>query len=214
MKTAELMTGAALCPACGEGQLHAQTEQQTVEHAGCHGQVAMRFSVCDACGSELATADDALANKRAMVAFEKQAEGLLSGIEVRHWRKQYHLTQQLAAGLLGGGKVGFSRYENDDISQSTAMDSLLRLCQQEPANLMRLAKLRQLQLPESTLQAITSHQQQALQKLLPRLHQALEAIKAQSQPRTVPQITQRKLKPAYLELPPANHERYAGSTWA
>jgi HTH-type transcriptional regulator / antitoxin MqsA len=161
MKPTTLETTRPVCPACGEGHLSVHTEWRTVEHAGQQGQVALRMSICNACGSELATADDALANKRVMVAFEKQAEGLLSGKAVRQWRKHYGLTQQQAALLLGGGKIGFSRYENDDISQSTAMDSLLRLCQVDPYNLIKLAHIRQLELPKATLQAIAEEQAHA-----------------------------------------------------
>jgi HTH-type transcriptional regulator/antitoxin MqsA len=211
MKPTTLEITSPVCPACGEGRLSTHTEWRAVEHAGRQGQVAMRMSICNTCGSELATADDALANKRAMVAFEKEAEGLLSGNAVRQWRKHYGLTQQQAATLLGGGKVGFSRYENDDIAQSTAMDSLLRLCQKDPSNLVKLAHIRQLELPKATLQAIAEERTQALEQLMPLLRQALEAIKAQT--RQHPHSTQaiQKLRPEYLKRPPANHDLYTGS---
>jgi transcriptional regulator with XRE-family HTH domain len=42
-------------------------------------------------------------------------------------RKRYGLNQQQAARLFGGGPVAFSKYENDDVAHSEAMDKLLRL---------------------------------------------------------------------------------------
>lgn len=117
-----------VCPACGEGRLKAQESTQQVEHAGVEGTIPLHYAVCDVCGSEVAEADEARANKRAMIAFRKRAEGLLTGREIREARRALHLTQSQAAQLFGGGKVAFSRYENDDIVQSEAMDSLIRVC--------------------------------------------------------------------------------------
>lgn len=116
------------CPACGEGRLEARESTQQVEHAGVKGTIPLHYAVCDICGSEVAEADEARANKRAMIAFRKRAEGLLTGREMREARSALHLTQSQAALLFGGGKVAFSRYENDDIAQSEAMDSLIRVC--------------------------------------------------------------------------------------
>ena len=72
-----------VCEACGQGTLHPQSSPVPAEHAGRTGEITMRFSACDVCGSEIATPADALANKRARIAFEKHAEGLLTGEEVR-----------------------------------------------------------------------------------------------------------------------------------
>lgn len=58
------------------------------------------------------------------------------------------MTQGLAAELFGGGKVAFSRYESDDITQSTAMDSLLRLCAANSSNLLLLAIQKKIDLPD------------------------------------------------------------------
>lgn len=74
-----------------------------------------------------------------MTAFRKRADGLLTGAQMRQARKALGLTQAQAAKLFGGGQVAFSRYENDDITQSEAMDSLVRVCLAQPANLTLLA---------------------------------------------------------------------------
>ncbi|MEI8631612.1 type II toxin-antitoxin system MqsA family antitoxin [Vibrio sp. PP-XX7] len=99
------------------------------------------YSVCDSCGCEQANAADIRQNKRAMIAFKKQVQGLLTGAEVRKLRQQWHLNQKEAARVFGGGPVAFSKYETDDVMQSDAMDKLLRLAAEIPAVMERLKSL-------------------------------------------------------------------------
>ena len=170
----EKIQNAPQCAACGEGHLHPHTEPQDVEVAGHKGTVQMCFSVCDVCGAELASPAEALTNKRAMIAFEKQVACLLNGAEVRNMRKRYKLTQETAAELFGGGKVAFSRYENDDIVQSQAMDSLLRLCLAAPANLNRVAKIKSVTLSTETRTLLRNESMTALLKLAPMVQKLLD----------------------------------------
>ena len=138
------------CPACGEGRLHVRESTQQVEHAGVKGTIPLYYAVCDVCGSEVAEAGEARVNKRAMIAFRKHAEGLLTGREMREARSALHLTQSQAAQLFGGGKVAFSRYENDDIAQSEAMGSLIRVCLARRDSLSWLAARKGVALPTDT----------------------------------------------------------------
>ena len=115
------------CPICGEGHVTDRVNQMETEYKGQKGQVASHYQLCDACGSDFAGAAEMRANKRTMVAFRKQVDGLLSGAEILALRKRYGLNQQQAAKLFGGGPVAFSKYENDDVAHSEAMDKLLRL---------------------------------------------------------------------------------------
>ncbi|PBO13317.1 hypothetical protein CI710_00440 [Aeromonas salmonicida] len=126
------------CPICGAGQLHLHSEPITVEHMGQQGTIESHYAVCDACGSEQAGAAEARFNKRAMIAFKKRVQGLLTGNEVRELRKRWELSQEEAAKAFGGGPVAFSKYEADDVMQSDAMDKLLRLASDVPAALDKL----------------------------------------------------------------------------
>lgn len=127
------------CPVCGDGHLVAQIIQTPVEYNGKSGDLSIRLSVCTACGSEQAGASEMRANKRAMVAFRKQVDRLLTGAEVRAVREKLQLTQARAAEIFGGGLVAFSKYENDDIAQSEAMDKLLRVAAVLPSAFNYLA---------------------------------------------------------------------------
>lgn len=121
------MNDNTLCPLCGEGHLTSRTEETVTEYAGQQGKVMLHFTECDACGSEIAGEADSRANKRAVLAFRKSVDGLLSGLEIRALREKYGITQDQAARLFGGGPKAFSKYEADDVAHSAAMDTLLRL---------------------------------------------------------------------------------------
>ena len=116
-----------ICPICGEGHLTDHVDQVEAEYNGHTGKVPLHYQLCDVCMSDSAGAVQMRANKRGMIAFRKQVDGLLTGAEILALRKRYGLTQPQAARLFGGGPVAFSKYENDDVAHSEAMDKLLRL---------------------------------------------------------------------------------------
>ncbi|HIF9272531.1 type II toxin-antitoxin system MqsA family antitoxin [Photobacterium damselae] len=127
-----------ICPICEQGHLSDQEEIIHVEHMGQQGSITSQFSTCDVCGSEQATPANARFNKRAMIAFKKQVQGLLTGMEVRELRKGWNFSQEDAAKVFGGGPVAFSKYESDDVMQSEAMDRLIRIARDVPASLDKL----------------------------------------------------------------------------
>jgi len=121
------MDDKTLCPLCGEGHVTSHAEEAVTEYRGQKGTVTLHYAECDACGSEITGEVDGRANKRAVLRFRKQVDGLLTGEDIRALREKYGLTQTMAAKLFGGGPVAFSKYENDDVSHSESMDALLRL---------------------------------------------------------------------------------------
>ncbi len=121
------MTSRTLCPLCEAGNLHVRSELTEVEYRDRKVMLDSYYAVCDACGAEQVTAEQARQNKRATMAFRKACDGLLTGAEVRSIRELLHITQGQAAQIFGGGPVAFSKYESDDVAQSSAMDKLLRV---------------------------------------------------------------------------------------
>lgn len=133
------MSSQNCCPLCEEGRLHEQQGKNAVEYSGCHAELDLLFSVCDVCGAEQATSKQTRCNKRAMVAFKKEVDGLLIGKQVCALRKRLKLTQAQAARIFGGGAVAFSKYESNDVMQSEAMDKLLRVADSIPEAFIWLA---------------------------------------------------------------------------
>lgn len=122
-----------LCPLCGEGVLTPKEDRLETEYAGRKGTVTLRYTECAACGSEITGEDDSRANKRAVLAFRKSVDGLLSGVEIRTIREHYGITQDQAARLFGGGPKAFSKYESGDVAQAVSMDKLLRVVRNSEA---------------------------------------------------------------------------------
>jgi len=131
---------AAPCPICEEGPLVSVTAENEVTYKGHSRMLPLLISVCEACGSEQTTAQQARDNKRAMLAFRKEVDGLLTGAELRALRERLCITQTQAAQLFGGGPVAFSKYENDDVAQSESMDRLIRLAAEVPEAARWLAR--------------------------------------------------------------------------
>lgn len=139
MKSSNESAAKSLCPICGEGRVTAGVEMISHKYGGQTTSLPLRFTTCDACGSESAGLVESRANKRAVMAFRKSVDGLLTGAEICALRNKYKLTQGQAAKLFGGGPVAFSKYENDDVSQSESMDSLLRLVRRSEVAFCELA---------------------------------------------------------------------------
>ncbi|MEO6320504.1 MAG: type II toxin-antitoxin system MqsA family antitoxin [Polaromonas sp.] len=116
-----------LCPICGEGHVTAQVQEIESDYKGHKAMLPLHYRLCNVCTSDFAGAPESKLNRRALMAFRKRVDGLLTGAEITALRKQYQMTQGQAARLFGGGPVAFSKYENDDVAQSEPMDTLLRL---------------------------------------------------------------------------------------
>lgn len=129
-----------LCPLCEEGNLHEEQEEIQISYKKSLINVQTKHSVCDCCEVEQLTTEQARQNKRASIAAKKHAEGLLTGKEVQALRKKLNLDQKTAAQLFGGGSKAFSKYENDDVMQSEAMDNLMRIALKRPDTLEILKK--------------------------------------------------------------------------
>jgi HTH-type transcriptional regulator/antitoxin MqsA len=123
----KMNTNMEICQICGEGQLNATTRINHVVYKGQDKDLTIQGSVCNTCGSEQASAVQTRVNKRAMQAFKKEVDGLLTGADIKDLRQHFHITQAQAAKIFGGGPVAFSKYEADDVSQSEPMDKLLRV---------------------------------------------------------------------------------------
>lgn len=139
------MENKALCAICGEGHITAQVRTVETEYKGTKALLPMHYQLCDTCTSDYAGMAESKLNKRIVMAFRKQVDGLLKGDEITALRKQYKLTQAQAAQLFGGGPVAFSKYENDDVAQSEAMDTLLRLVRRSPEAFWALVEEKGLQ---------------------------------------------------------------------
>ncbi|MCW0320124.1 type II toxin-antitoxin system MqsA family antitoxin [Pantoea dispersa] len=129
-----------ICQVCGEGHLEENVNLIELSHNNIHGKVPIHTSTCSCCGCEITSESQALKNRRAVVAFRKECDGYETADDVKSLRHLYGISQKEAAKIFGGGPTSFSKYENDDICQTEAMDKLLKLCASLPDAFFYLAK--------------------------------------------------------------------------
>lgn len=144
-----------ICPLCEQGVLTEQETSELTVYKGVERMLPLHFACCSECGTEQADAKHIRANKRAMQAFKKEVDGLLTGTQMRELRESLNLTQGQAAEVFGGGPVAFSKYESDDVAQSEGMDKLLRVAQAVPAAFFWLKQYAEFTVDQSTLSSET-----------------------------------------------------------
>ncbi|MCB5315622.1 type II toxin-antitoxin system MqsA family antitoxin [Yersinia intermedia] len=130
----------SICPICGEGVLHEKITPVLRTHSGFSKEIPLYSSECNECGSDIATEIQSSKNKRLMTAFYKEAEGLLTGDEIKKIRTKLNIRQADASKIFGGGSNAFSKYEIDDVTQSVAMDKLIRLANSMPEVFSKLSE--------------------------------------------------------------------------
>lgn len=86
----------------------------------------LSFYECPECGEQFA--DAALDKENSILIREakKESDGLLLSKGIQKVREHLGITQSEAAKIFGGGANAFSKYERGEVSQSEAMDKLMR----------------------------------------------------------------------------------------
>lgn len=120
------------CKICGEGICVEKNEVENFTHNNITKPIVLKGYECNNCYSSFSTPAQAKANKRAVIAFRREADELLSASEVRLVRETLGITQVESSRYFGGGPIAFSKYESDDVAQSSSMDTLLRVAYAVP----------------------------------------------------------------------------------
>ena len=139
------------CSACGEGMLHPRVDKEPVEYEGQTTELDVHYSVCDACGSELANGEQINLNAKNMVIFCKQVDGHLSGSEIRAIRKKLGLGKKEASRVFEGGPIPFRKYEKDEKEHSPLTERLLRQAAKHPDAFMQTRDKLVVRSPESEM---------------------------------------------------------------
>jgi HTH-type transcriptional regulator/antitoxin MqsA len=118
----------AICKLCKSEDISCFEEVEDALYKGNTLQVSFAFSVCNNCDREFISKPQILRNEAALRAAKKEFDGLLSAEEIVRARERLSLTQEQASRVFGGGRNAFSKYERGEVSQSVAMDKLIRIC--------------------------------------------------------------------------------------
>ncbi|MBC6675689.1 MAG: type II toxin-antitoxin system MqsA family antitoxin [Acinetobacter sp.] len=113
------------CVMCDEGLLIKKIVIDNVDFKGQVLKVPNTHLECNLCGCIELDNEYMKLNNRALNIEKKKALGLFSGTEIKKIRENLRLSQAEASDIFGGGKVAFSKYENDDVIQSKSMNTLI-----------------------------------------------------------------------------------------
>ena len=117
-----------ICIYCESEGLENLQEDETITYKGNEISVLLEFSKCSGCEREFISTEQIIRNEAIIRDAKKVADCLLTSCEIRSAREKLGLTQEQASIVFGGGKNAFSKYERAEVSQSSAMDSLIRIC--------------------------------------------------------------------------------------
>ena len=121
------------CPICGARNWVDGSHQVELSHHNVPLTVNdLVHSECDECGYELILPHQTRRNDTLIRDARREASGLLTSSMIKAIRRKLGVSQQHMAALIGCGKNAFSKYERGEVTQSAAMDKLLRILDASP----------------------------------------------------------------------------------
>jgi len=121
------------CPICGAGELKKHIDTEEFEYKGRKVTVPNYITYsCNVCEESIVDESTLKSSGRILKKFKREVDSLLSGQEIKKIRESLGFTQEELSEILGGGLKGFARYESGQITQSKAMDNLLRILDKFP----------------------------------------------------------------------------------
>jgi HTH-type transcriptional regulator/antitoxin MqsA len=121
-----------ICKYCKSADIICTEEQENIIYKNKNFDIFVDISTCQQCKREFFSREQILKNDAKVRDVKKSADGLLTSTEILTARTELGLTQEEAAKVFGGGRHAFSRYERAVVSQSFAMDKLIRICLKYP----------------------------------------------------------------------------------
>jgi HTH-type transcriptional regulator/antitoxin MqsA len=129
------------CDICDSVEVVDKASNEQLKYKDSSISYLLHYSVCQNCGNEFVDIDQIKSNDIHIKEAKKKYDGLLSAQEIVEARSYLHLTQDDAALVFGGGKNAFSKYERNEVTQSTAMDKLIRVSLMYPLAFQYLKKM-------------------------------------------------------------------------
>jgi len=117
----------SVCNKCNSTDVTLASEVEFNAYKGKEYSADIEYSACNSCHREFLSKPQIIANETKVRDAKKQIDSLLSSENIREIRKSLNLSQSDASALFGGGQNSFSKYERSEVTQSQAMDKLLRL---------------------------------------------------------------------------------------
>ncbi|MCF8076637.1 MAG: type II toxin-antitoxin system MqsA family antitoxin [Desulfotignum sp.] len=121
------------CPVCGSKNIEMQITSEIFEYKGHHKTIdGCEKFVCKNCEESFFTDETSKRNEKIVRDFHREVDGLLTSAEMLKIRTSLGFTQKAFGELLGGGPKAFAKYESCVLTQSKAMDNLIRIVDSIP----------------------------------------------------------------------------------
>lgn len=116
------------CPICGYNEIKEKSITETFEYKGKTTEIKDYIVFeCPDCGESFVDSKTIKNTEKIIRDFQRKVDGLLTSDEIKKIRKSLGFTQKDLGTILGGGEKSFARYESGKVTQSKAMDNLIRI---------------------------------------------------------------------------------------
>ena len=121
------------CPICGSKNIEMQITSEIFEYKGHQKTIdGCEKLVCKDCEEAFFTNETSKRNEKIIRDFHREIDRLLTSNEMIRIRTSLGFTQKAFGELLGGGPKAFAKYESGVLTQSRAMDNLIRMVDAVP----------------------------------------------------------------------------------
>lgn len=122
-----------ICPICETGNLIETDYDESIIYKNATGHLSgFRCSTCKECEAVITDSKQAKHNKLAVVNFKRAVDGLMTTYQIRELIERLGISATEASTVIGGGPVSFHKYINGSVTQSIAIDSILRAINDNP----------------------------------------------------------------------------------
>jgi HTH-type transcriptional regulator/antitoxin MqsA len=139
-----------ICSVCGKGELVFKKSPWSYCYKGQDFTLEdIEYCECPACHYELIMPEQSKRNEARICDEHRKIDGLLTRVEITRSRERLKITQSQAAQIFGDSAQAFSQYENGEVTQSLALDKLMKLALKVPHCFEELCKMANVQVTEN-----------------------------------------------------------------
>lgn len=120
------------CPVCNSTEISITTAEEKFEYKGKFLSLKTESYSCANCTEEFITKESHKKIEKPIRDFQRMVDGFLTSKKIKKVRKSLGFTQEDFSTLLGVGEKSFARYENGTVTQSKAMDNLIKIVDHYP----------------------------------------------------------------------------------
>ncbi|MFZ3073408.1 MAG: type II toxin-antitoxin system MqsA family antitoxin [Thermodesulfobacteriota bacterium] len=151
----------SVCPICGHGKISEKVIVEIFRYQKKKISVPdYHVLECDTCGEKIVSNETLKRTEKILTDFRRKVDGFLTSDEIKRIREKLDKTQTEMAIFLDVGEKNFARYENGQVTQSKAMDTLLRILDTDPNILSKVGAKKEIQTDYKELFCIVSETKQ------------------------------------------------------